>query len=75
VTSARTLTAGRAPIDGGFEAQRTDEAGVERREFGGLRFHDLRHSSATGGDGVPPKMVQRMMRTTAPHPFRTGRQK
>jgi integrase len=50
-------------IDGGFEAQWTDEAGVKRRErlrtrtaavnhtvrhrFGGLRFHDLRHSYAT----------------------------
>ncbi|NMO90618.1 site-specific integrase [Actinomycetospora sp. TBRC 11914] len=36
---------------------------VSRRHFGGLRFHDLRHSYATWlvDDGVPPNMVQRVM--------------
>jgi integrase len=51
------------PVDGGFEAQWTDDAGakhterlrtraqavqhVARHQSGGLRFHDLRHSYAT----------------------------
>src|SRR6185437_11490777 len=66
-------------IDGRFDAQWTDEAGVKhtelqrtrtaavnhtaRHQFGGLRFHDLRHSYATWlvDDGVPPNMVQRVM--------------
>lgn len=36
---------------------------VSRRHYGGLRFHDLRHSYATWlvDDGVPPNMVQRVM--------------
>jgi integrase len=36
---------------------------VARRHYGGLRFHDLRHSYATWlvDDGVPPNMVQRVM--------------
>jgi integrase len=66
-------------LDRGFEAEWTDEGGVKhterlrtytgavnhtaRRQFGGLRFHDLRHSYATWlvDDGVPPNMVQRVM--------------
>lgn len=44
----------------------TEEAAVAqvaRRQFGGLRYHDLRHSYATWlvDDGVPPNMVQRVM--------------
>jgi integrase len=36
---------------------------VARNHYGGLRFHDLRHSYATWlvDDGVPPNMVQRVM--------------
>lgn len=36
---------------------------VARRQAGGLRFHDLRHSYATWlvDDGVPPNMVQRVL--------------
>ena len=36
---------------------------VAREHYGGLRFHDLRHSYATWlvDDGVPPNMVQRVM--------------
>nr|WP_312030115.1 tyrosine-type recombinase/integrase [Actinomycetospora sp. TBRC 11914] len=36
---------------------------VSRRHYGGLRFHDLRHSYATWlvDDGVPPNMVQQVM--------------
>jgi integrase len=36
---------------------------VSRNHYGGLRFHDLRHSYATWlvDDGVPPNMVQRVM--------------
>ena len=36
---------------------------VARRQAGGLRYHDLRHSYATWlvDDGVPPNMVQRVM--------------
>jgi integrase len=36
---------------------------VCRHQFGGLRFHDLRHSYATWlvDDGVPPNMVQRVL--------------
>jgi integrase len=36
---------------------------VSRRHYGGLRFHDLRHSYATWlvDDGVPSNMVQRVM--------------
>lgn len=38
-------------------------AEVARRQSGGLRYHDLRHSYATWlvDDGVPPNMVQRVM--------------
>ena len=48
-------------------ARADDEAAavklVARRQAGGLRFHDLRHSYATWlvDDGVPPNMVQRVM--------------
>jgi integrase len=36
---------------------------VAQQQFGGLRFHDLRHSYTTWlvDDGVPPNMVQRVM--------------
>ncbi len=36
---------------------------VARRQAGGLRYHDSRHSYATWlvDDGVPPNMVQRVM--------------
>jgi integrase len=36
---------------------------VVREQYGGLRFHDLRHSYATWlvDDGVPPNMVQRVV--------------
>lgn len=36
---------------------------VAREQFGGLRFHDLRHSYATWlvDEGVPPNMVQRVV--------------
>lgn len=65
--------------DDGFVASWTDREGekqetttrteyqavmeVSRRHYGGLRFHDLRHSYATWlvDDGVPPNMVQRVM--------------
>jgi integrase len=66
-------------VKSGFEAQWTDESGakqvarlktqaaavqhVSRRQAGGMRFHDLRHSYATWlvDDGVPVNMVQRVM--------------
>ena len=40
-----------------------DVTEVARGERGGLRFHDLRHSHATGfvDDAVPPNMDQRVM--------------
>jgi integrase len=36
---------------------------VSRRQAGGMRFHDLRHSYATWlvDDGVPVNMVQRVL--------------
>jgi integrase len=37
--------------------------GVARQQFGGLRFHDLRHSYGTwlADDGVPVNKVQKVM--------------
>lgn len=48
------------------EAFRTEPGAVNhvgRKQAGGLRFYDLRHSYATWlvDDGVPPNMVQRVM--------------
>jgi integrase len=36
---------------------------LAREQYGGHRFHDLRHSYATWlvDDGVPPNMVQRVV--------------
>jgi integrase len=37
-------------------------AEVARRQAGGLRYHDLRHSATwLVDDGVPPNMVQRVL--------------
>ena len=46
-----------------YASEEAAVAQVARRQFGGLRYHDLRHSYATWlvDDGVPPNMVQRVM--------------
>lgn len=46
-----------------FAAEREAVDQVARKAFGGLRFHDLRHSYATWliSDGVPVNVVQRVM--------------
>ncbi len=46
-----------------YSAEETAVAQVARRQAGGLRYHDLRHSYATWlvDDGVPPNMVQQVM--------------
>ena len=46
-----------------FDSESATVKHVAKYQFGGLRFHDLRHSYATWlvDDGVPPNMVQRVM--------------
>jgi integrase len=46
-----------------FDKQRNAVDHVALHQFGGLRFHDLRHSYGTwlADDGVPPNKIQKVM--------------
>ena len=54
---------GRQATSGPMRDRKRRRRSVARRQAGGLRYHDLRHSYATWlvDDGVPPNMVQRVM--------------